>query len=392
MHQLQPTTNVPTSSLSGKHPLHFALLGVFLFTGLLIPNLVFANNTGQQGHRMPQLSNYTWAFPLSGNYQLKEWLPTRAGMLFGFRENSAKLSLVKSSFETCESNFQVYTTCDGDPMESREISNSSQTCATLEYAFYSGNLTNNFNSNPHYSVQSNTFEEYENGSAYLSMRVVNNSDPDLIFNIEAVLKGRTFTAPANNPKENIQCVGDLDNSDWYYYTEVEGVLTGAGDLAGGKVLFSDTGAEFQIGTGANLNNANVFGASGWLSYAGKIVSHPNSGTLFLETGHADFNLNLTGNSLVGRSTTNSCLTICEGGSVTLTANTAFGTGPYQFSWSNGSDAATITVSPDETETYSVVVTDRNGCQNTDATEVKVEKGKIDQLVIFDLDKVNLDYT
>lgn len=61
-------------------------------------------------------------------------------------------------------------------------------------------------------------------------------------------------------------------------------------------------------------------------------------------------------------------TICFGDSVTLTA-----TGGTTFSWSNGSGNASQSVSPATTTNYGVLVTDVNGCTNTDSVMVNVNQ-------------------
>jgi hypothetical protein len=60
-------------------------------------------------------------------------------------------------------------------------------------------------------------------------------------------------------------------------------------------------------------------------------------------------------------------TFCLGGSVTLTAS-ASGTGPFSYTWSNGATSQSITVGA--AGSYSVTVTDANGCsKSSDATTV-----------------------
>ena len=55
------------------------------------------------------------------------------------------------------------------------------------------------------------------------------------------------------------------------------------------------------------------------------------------------------------------LTICEGDTTTLSVSAANGTPPYNFSWSNGPSGASQEVSPASNTSYTVEVTDANGC-------------------------------
>lgn len=54
------------------------------------------------------------------------------------------------------------------------------------------------------------------------------------------------------------------------------------------------------------------------------------------------------------------ITICEGDEVTLTAQVEGGNPPYTYIWSNLSTTESITISPDETTTYTVMVCDTFG--------------------------------
>jgi len=54
-------------------------------------------------------------------------------------------------------------------------------------------------------------------------------------------------------------------------------------------------------------------------------------------------------------------TICIGDSTTLTATILSGTGPFSYLWSTGDTTESITVSPDTTTQYTLVVTGINGC-------------------------------
>ena len=55
-------------------------------------------------------------------------------------------------------------------------------------------------------------------------------------------------------------------------------------------------------------------------------------------------------------------------SLTLQANVSGGTAPYSYAWSNGANSSSITVSPTVNTTYSVTVTDQNGCPGNIASK------------------------
>ena len=63
--------------------------------------------------------------------------------------------------------------------------------------------------------------------------------------------------------------------------------------------------------------------------------------------------------------------ICEGSSAMLSAIGIGGSTPYSYIWENGSTLDTRTESPISNTTYSVTVTDGNGCSNTDNVNVVV---------------------
>ena len=63
--------------------------------------------------------------------------------------------------------------------------------------------------------------------------------------------------------------------------------------------------------------------------------------------------------------------ICEGGPAAIIMASATGAEPFEFFWSNGSSGAEIFVSPSSTTTYTLTVTDANGCSDTDEVTVTV---------------------
>src|SRR5439155_7774861 len=71
---------------------------------------------------------------------------------------------------------------------------------------------------------------------------------------------------------------------------------------------------------------------------------------------------LTVNPNPSCSVTPSSATICAGGSQTFTVNPSGGVAPYTFLWNTGATTSNITVSSGGT--YSVTVTDTNGCSTS----------------------------
>ncbi|MBX2872853.1 MAG: carboxypeptidase regulatory-like domain-containing protein, partial [Saprospiraceae bacterium] len=65
--------------------------------------------------------------------------------------------------------------------------------------------------------------------------------------------------------------------------------------------------------------------------------------------------------------------ICDGQVVELTASASGGMGDYQYNWSNGETTATISVTPSVTTTYTVEVTDENGCKGTASVTITVDE-------------------
>ncbi|MEL6275417.1 MAG: SprB repeat-containing protein, partial [Bacteroidota bacterium] len=271
-------------------------------------------------------------------------------------------------------------TCAEDPLLTRTASNSTQTCSpntTYGVFFASNGLVSNYTSSTRWPISSASFVENANGTAIFTAHATDPSNNNLGFDIVVNFRGRTFIPPTGSPKENTQCVGNLDNSDWYYYTEIDGVFTGTGTLSGGVVLVTPRAEAFQIGTGANLNDANAFGASGWITY--EIKAQPNTGLGFTTdvTDQGDFNINLSGDTPDKDAL--DCFDICKGESLTIFANGNLGTPPYSYLWSTGATTPSITVSPTADADYSVTITDANGCSDHDDVHVTVNDAAWDHV-------------
>lgn len=81
-------------------------------------------------------------------------------------------------------------------------------------------------------------------------------------------------------------------------------------------------------------------------------------------------------------------------SLMLTANVSGGSGPYTFSWSNGSTGATTTVSPTTNTQYTVNLLDQNGCPGMASKMVNVANvaagKKGDKIALCHNDKNSLE--
>ncbi|MCB0707037.1 MAG: hypothetical protein KDC34_17095, partial [Saprospiraceae bacterium] len=266
----------------------------------------------------------------------------------------------------------VYIDCGDGGLALHTISpNQNAGCTPASYAFYTSSgifaPSAGCSTGSYWVTEgTSTFRENANGTAFLSMTVKNTCNANWKLQIETVFSSRTFSPPASSPHED-GCLGDQDNSNWYYYSDTKGNITGLGDLAGFKGSFVRTGPSFQLGNGANLRDG-LFGGSGWLDLS--IVSQP-TGSVTANPGQLDYNFRLSGEALLPEDEENTCLEICAGESATLTANGSGGTGTLSYNWSSGQSGPEITVSPVTTTTYTVTITDVNGCSSTDEATVTV---------------------
>jgi hypothetical protein len=88
-------------------------------------------------------------------------------------------------------------------------------------------------------------------------------------------------------------------------------------------------------------------------------------------------------------TTSADVVICLDDNTTISASASGGTGPYTFEWDNGlGTGSSKTVSPDETTTYNVTVTDANMCTATGSVTVTVKEINSDPIVVTFCDDNN----
>ena len=185
------------------------------------------------------------------------------------------------------------TTC-----ATRDVHDAYQCDVDLDFGFWAYDFINQYGHSAeetHFEEKgSSTFVEYSNGTAHMSMKVRSHENWDVKFQIELDFSGRTFTTPSDANDNAYGCY-NADNSDWYYYTNVTGTITGLADMAGAEIDVWNTMHPFQIGTGAALwGDWNDFGGTTWLGY--NVVSQPNNYYYLTNGGHMDVNVLMSGNA------------------------------------------------------------------------------------------------
>ncbi len=147
----------------------------------------------------------------------------------------------------------------------------------------------------YYEVSDAAFIEYTDGTALYTATAINNTSPNIGWNIEVAFGGRT-TLAAVAPKEHNCLVADVN--DYYFYESLTGTLTGINDAAGASMNITRIGPAFQLGLAANITHKFFdFGGSGW--FVADMLTQPTNGlSLVLNEGaqgqNGDININLSG--------------------------------------------------------------------------------------------------
>ncbi|OWY24595.1 T9SS C-terminal target domain-containing protein [Sphingobacteriales bacterium UPWRP_1] len=177
--------------------------------------------------------------------------------------------------------------------------------------------------------------EYNNGTATLQGTATNGSGTVATINVN--LTGKTCTGV---PYYAL-CINSGGGS-WCYYSGMSGTIA----LSGSTTLNINTYMHpFQMGNGANLQET-LFGASGWFTVNGS-------------TGNiGDFNFRLTSVAAISAAANSTCTATTSN----ITLSVSGGRPAYTYAWSNG--ATTQNLSNVANGTYTVTVTDANGCTTT----------------------------
>ena len=156
--------------------------------------------------------------------------------------------------------FTVSVIPEGDCSEVlavRRVTNTQDLCGSWcdgEYAFARGN------DKCYTAGEDLYFIEYTDGTALLTGSISRGSNR---IAVDVRFEGRTNTPPAGSPKLEL-CVTE-GGDGWVYYTAFEGTLTAK---SGEHYHISRYGPAFQLGKGANLQDPDLLGASGWISMDG----------------------------------------------------------------------------------------------------------------------------
>lgn len=119
------------------------------------------------------------------------------------------------------------------------------------------------------------FVDYKDNTALLTGTIYKGNERAYV---EVVYTGKTANAPSGSPKVD-NCVSSA-TSNWRYYPNVSGTITFAD---GSYCQVNRRGPSFQIGTGANVQEVNKYGGSGWFDLT------ENGGSMV-----GDFNFQLSG--------------------------------------------------------------------------------------------------
>jgi hypothetical protein len=206
-----------------------------------------------------------------------------------------------------------------------------------------------------------------------------------LYKPNGLLIGQTTTDAFGNYRfneTNVDTLGFLNDNIWTGLSANANYVIVVGNVSNNGVVFAngklrvngiDAVLTFpNLGEGANpdLNDSDgtilsglFFAANG---FPGVVTKTPAKGSLH----NQDFGFRpLCENFSVFAGTD---VTICNGTSANLTATGYGGLQPHSFAWSNGlGNGATKVVSPVATTTYSVTITDADGCISTDQVTVTV---------------------
>ncbi len=110
-----------------------------------------------------------------------------------------------------------------------------------------------------YKVKDGKFRKNSDGTATLTATYTTDGW-SVVGSANVTFTGMTTAAPVGSPKYST-CTNGASTADWMYYTAFSGTLT----INGVATTVARRGEAFQVGTGANWQNAGDLGGSGWFT-------------------------------------------------------------------------------------------------------------------------------
>ncbi len=181
------------------------------------------------------------------------------GDIFPLGQTIVTYTAIDTQNNTSICDFPVTVVQDGDCVDIinvRRVTNTHTNCgsSTAYVMWIEGS---------HYTGKDDLyFVEYRDGTALLTGTTELNGIRGVIY---VEFSGYSTSAPSGSPKYN-SCVSS-GGENWVYYTDFNGTVT----LENCEVYhIFRKGPAFQIGIGANIQEANEFGGSGWWKTSGGI--------------------------------------------------------------------------------------------------------------------------
>lgn len=163
----------------------------------------------------------------------------------------------------------VTSDCPTGSCETRRVSDATSCSDEAEFAMLTRDfITGIANESDLYHLRYAQMIEQNNGNARIMAQFINNANTSLAFEIDVTFTGRT-TEGSSTPSD---CY-EIDDSDWHYYAGVNGELTGLRALTGSRIRLNSS-QDFQLGTGANLQDFAAYGAS--IAFDLTVLSQPSS--------------------------------------------------------------------------------------------------------------------
>ena len=226
----------------------------------------------------------------------------------------------------------------------------------------------------HFFIEEGTLNEYTNGEAFLRADLVSHQNNRFRFQLNWKLLKKTIT-PNKTIGQLLECQENTSIPDLYHYQSGIGQLIGKGELTGGCWAISSMG-HLYLGTGLNtLSQPATFGA-----FAAIQIETKNFPIHFpkLNLSGQSLSVNLSGDACACNSNlaikvkTPAGNALCVGESAMLEVQVDGGFPPYQYLWNHDlQPIANPEITPSQSTTYRLTVTDVQGCQQVARKHIKV---------------------